>query len=473
MAAPDTRKILRIGVIQGGTIIEERLLRKRESVTVGSAFKNTFSLAAGGAPASYPLFEVRGGEYFLNFEADMKGRVSVGSGVHTLASLRENGRAQRHGKGWTVALDERSRGKVELADVIFLFQFVAPPPARPAPKLPVALRGGPLTFLTNAVELSGTFGVSLLLSMLLQVGFVTYLVLEVPPPPRPTGVSDLPDEIRMILREAEEEPVEVAQENNEDAEAVAESAVEEAPAEAEPEEQPEEQPREANNEPRGNDEPQSREVQLQVARERAREASVFGALVTSENGDGGVMDQVLGISDRRVEHLMARQRASGGEGGIARSSGSTGSADPSGEGDTVAVEVGGGRTREAAEQVESGGERERVRVEANIRQSTARTAGSGRLDSDYLDRVLRQRVRDIRRCYERVLPDNPDLSGRLVVQFTVGASGRVDDVSLPENEVGAQVGDCVEGRVRRWRFDPPEGGSVTVRKTYILEPGGG
>ena len=470
MAGPDTRKILRIGVIQNGTIIEERLLRKREAVSVGTNFKNTFCVSAPDVPAQFPLFDVRGGKYHLNFGTKMVGRVSIGQGVHTLSSLRDHGKAVNKGKHWTVGLDERSRGKVEIGDIIFLFQFITPPPTRPAPQLPVALRGGALTFLNNSVELTGMFGVSLLLSMLVQVGFITYLVLLVPPPPRPTGVADLPDEIRMYLTDTDEqEEIELPDiESDAVADANTESAVEAAAAEVEPE--PEENTGRDRSESDSEREPISREVQLEMDRERVRDASVFGSLTASEEGIGDPMSQVFNMTDRRVSHVMRRQQARG-EGSLASRSGS---ADPSSEtGSTVDVNVGGSSTtRNAAENVESAREREQVRVQANIRQSRTQTAGSGSLDVEYLNRVLRQRVREVRRCYERVLPDDPDLGGRLRLQFTIDSRGRVENPRLLENEVGDRVGDCVLGRVRRWRFDPPEGGSVTVRKTFILEPAG-
>lgn len=472
MAGPESSKILRIGVIQNGTIIEERLMRKREAVTVGTSFKNTFCVSAQDVPPHFSLFELKGGKYQLNFDPKMSGRVSVGQGVHTLASLRTNGKAQNKGKHWTVELDERSRGKVEIGDIIFLFQFIAPPPARPAPQLPVALRGGAMTFLNNTVELSGTFGVALLLSFLFQVGSVTYLVLEVPPPPRPTGVADLPDEIRMILRESQEpeEPLEVDVNDtelaeNDDAESAVEAPVED--EEPEVQEQPEREQQAEREAP-----PVSREAQLEMRRERVREVSVFGAISSSEDGVGDPMSQVFNMTDRRVSHVMRRQQARG-EGGLASSTGTVGSADPSSEtGSTVDVNVGSSRTREAAENVETGREREQVRVSANIRESRTQTAGSGSLDQDSLNRVLRQRVRDVRRCYERVLPDNPDLGGRVRLQFTINSRGRVENPRLVDNEVGDRVGDCILGRVRRWRFDSPEGGSVTVRKTFILSPAG-
>jgi hypothetical protein len=42
MATQEPQKILRLGVIQGGNIVEEKLLRVPETVTVGQGAKNTF-----------------------------------------------------------------------------------------------------------------------------------------------------------------------------------------------------------------------------------------------------------------------------------------------------------------------------------------------------------------------------------------------------------------------------------------------
>ena len=39
-------KVLRVGVILGGKIVEERLIRTRETVTIGQSAKNTFSIPA-------------------------------------------------------------------------------------------------------------------------------------------------------------------------------------------------------------------------------------------------------------------------------------------------------------------------------------------------------------------------------------------------------------------------------------------
>ena len=51
-------KILRIGIIQGGRIVEERLVRKRENITIGQSAKNMFVVPSDALPRHWLLFEV-------------------------------------------------------------------------------------------------------------------------------------------------------------------------------------------------------------------------------------------------------------------------------------------------------------------------------------------------------------------------------------------------------------------------------
>ena len=67
MAEPRQDLILRIGVIRSGKIIEEKLIRKRTSVTVGTSTRNTIILPATDAPKSFTVFELKGHDYFLGF----------------------------------------------------------------------------------------------------------------------------------------------------------------------------------------------------------------------------------------------------------------------------------------------------------------------------------------------------------------------------------------------------------------------
>ena len=124
MATQQARKILRIGVIQNGTIIEERLFRKAHPITIGKHHRNTFSIFAPVMPSTHTLFEVKGGKYHLVFDATMTGRISVAGAVFTIDGLRGEKRAVRRGNHWSIPLDLRSRGKLVIGDIIFLFQGI-------------------------------------------------------------------------------------------------------------------------------------------------------------------------------------------------------------------------------------------------------------------------------------------------------------------------------------------------------------
>ena len=118
-------KILRVGIIRKGKIVEERLLRKKQDVTVGSLGKNTFSVTGSALPKSVKLFSVaRNGQYNLEFSEDMDGRVFLGDKVQKLNELRDRDETVRKGKVSIVSLTELSRGKVILGDVTFLLSLI-------------------------------------------------------------------------------------------------------------------------------------------------------------------------------------------------------------------------------------------------------------------------------------------------------------------------------------------------------------
>src|SRR5262245_49036136 len=133
-------RILRIGVLLGGKIVEERLIRERTSVTIGQSMRNTFSIPVEGLPLELTLFSLEDGKYSLRFLDKMDGRLSAGETVTTLDALKGRG-ATNHGGYWQVPLSENSRGKLSVGDLTILFQFVTEPPRQPKPMLPASVRG--------------------------------------------------------------------------------------------------------------------------------------------------------------------------------------------------------------------------------------------------------------------------------------------------------------------------------------------
>ena len=64
MAKADA-KILRVGIIQGGKIVEERLMRRRERITIGQSPKNTFTSQSASCPTAYLFSKLETGTTIL------------------------------------------------------------------------------------------------------------------------------------------------------------------------------------------------------------------------------------------------------------------------------------------------------------------------------------------------------------------------------------------------------------------------
>jgi len=123
------RRILRIGVLLGGKIVEERLIRERAPVSIGQSAKNTFSVPLENLPREWTLFSLDGDHYRLQFGPKMDGRVSDGSQVYTFDQVK-GGKAIQQGDHWLMPLSDQARGKVSIGDLTLLFQFVTEPPRR-------------------------------------------------------------------------------------------------------------------------------------------------------------------------------------------------------------------------------------------------------------------------------------------------------------------------------------------------------
>jgi len=135
------QRILRIGVIRGGKIIEEKLVRRRIPVSVGTATRNSIVLPSTSAPKSFSLFEVKANDYYLAFTDEMTGRISVGEKAADLQSLKAQNLVRRVGNINYLKLSDASRGRVSVGECIILFQFVNAPPEPVRPQLPATVRG--------------------------------------------------------------------------------------------------------------------------------------------------------------------------------------------------------------------------------------------------------------------------------------------------------------------------------------------
>lgn len=133
-------RVPRIAMVVGGRIVEERLFRSAEAITVGTAEDATFTVAGAAMPERFVLVERVGTKHYLRFAFGMTGRIALGNERHDLASLRERTHESRGAR--RVELTDDARGKIVLGGVTFLFQLVPAPPMATTPRLPLGVLDG-------------------------------------------------------------------------------------------------------------------------------------------------------------------------------------------------------------------------------------------------------------------------------------------------------------------------------------------
>ncbi len=94
------------------------------------------------------------------------------------------------------------------------------------------------------------------------------------------------------------------------------------------------------------------------------------------------------------------------------------------------------------------------------------TSIEGGLDRDVIADYIKRHLGQIRYCYERQLSSDKNLYGKVMVRFTIGASGAVGDPKIDNSTMrNAMVEGCILRRVANWKFPEPKGGTM-VKVSY-------
>jgi outer membrane biosynthesis protein TonB len=449
-------KILRIGIIQGGRIVEERLVRKRESITIGQSAKNTFVVLSDALPRNWLLFEASGTQYIAHFSDGMDARIAVGNEIISLSQLKQTGKIQKRGASWVLPLDERARGKITLADMTILFQFVTPPPPQPRPQLPASVRGSALT------GLDWFFTTVAAMSFLLHLMLVIYL-RNVDWPRKP-DIEAVPDRfVQMVVKKEEKKPEE-------------KKVVDEKKAEDEKKDEKKKGEDEAKKQPKKEltDEERAKMAEAKAkadAERRARladqvkQTGLLKLLGAKAEGDGSIAD-VLGKGDVDRDQEKAFQGVGGV--GVASGSDSLRGIKAGGSGSGRVAEVGGLRGGGSIAGGGTGAGAGERTVKAAIKTETP--AVDGELDPNMVAKEVRSRLGAIKACYERALKRNPNLSGKVVIHWTITQAGTVSGVDVEQDTLGdAEVASCIKALIARWRFPAPAGGSVDVSFPFVFQ----
>jgi TonB family protein len=438
---------MRIGIVQGGRIIEERLIRSRENISLGWSSKATFAVPSEALPKQWLLFEITPRGYIARFADAMDARIAVGNEVISLAQLKQAGRIRRQGNAWLLLLDERSRGKIAVGDLTILFQFVTPPLPQPRPRLPASVRGSWMTGLDWAFTAIGSA------SFLAHLAFVMYL-RNVDWPRKP-DIEEIPDRFVQIMAKAKppEPPKnqitkdDSAEEKKPDKSASSGAAKNTAKRELSPAEK----------------------ARLDAERrarlsEQVRNTGILKLLGAKADGSGSIAD-VLGKGDVDRDQEKAFQ----GVGGlaVATSEASLRGVKSGTGGSGKVADIGSLRGAGAIAGGTTGAGATEKRVSGVVRSEAP--AVDGALDPALVSKEVRARIGAVKACYERALKRNPNLSGKIKVRWTITAAGTVSGVEISDDSMGdSEVSSCIKQLVARWRFPAPSGGSVEVEFPFVF-----
>ena len=421
-------RILRIGVLLGGKIVEERLIRERAPVTIGQSMRNTFSIPVDGLPLEFTLFALNEHRYSLRFLPRMDGRLSdAGGQVNTLDALKARG-AQNHGNFFQVPLTESARGKLSFGDLTILFQFVTEPPRQPKPMLPASVRG---TFADRFdPRLSVIMGASIIVHFaIVIVALFTDVQID-------NGIAE-----RAYNLTFKQDTYTVDLTQPKDAGSAGSAAA------------PEKTPEKAAPRPKTPEKGDDGKAKADQVALQEQEAAKFADLLTGEGKNGtseGDMSKrrpgaELGAQINEVRESGTQVKVGGGAGRTSRGDGDvrvgTGHG-PNIQGPGGTESAGGGKT---AEKGPSG----------RISVADKQTFDESTLTPDIvMSKIQSAYMAGLKRCYREYLKKDASARGKVTLSLTINETGRT--VKGAAKGFAGEVDDCISNLMTGWRFPIPK-----------------
>lgn len=426
-------KVLRIGVVQAGRVIEERILKQRTTISIGPNEKATFVVQNQNVPPNFKLFERVEDDYCLNFIDGMTGRVALSTGITDIAALRNQ--AKKVGNAYQVRISEETRGKIVVGDTTFLFQFVVAPPVQPRPQLPLAVKGG----LSQNIDWPLTVIASF--SFMLHFGIIGAMYSDwVDPVVRhENNTAGLVDLVKSVPQPPEiEKPAQPDKPAESTPKPKETSAVQRPEASA---------PTATTSRPRVTEGQATRLVQQAERMEIALLASLTGNSAVGRALDRSEVP-VTDLSEiaKQTTGATADAPTLGGHTGpmVARKNGLN--------------DIVGSTTTRAVTRAGDGRDVEGPKADAQPERVAASVPISD------VDRVVAGLRPKFKSCYQKGLARDPNMAGRVVLATKVAPTGEVGKVDIASNTgLSPEVANCIAGALRDANFAAPGGNGSTIQ----------
>ena len=446
-----TEKVLRVGVIYNGKIIDEQVFRKPETIYVGDTSKAHFVVPSSNLPSRFPIFYYKSGKYELVIMENMSGKVFLKGKVIDIEEVIKKGLLKKRGNAYILPLSTDARGKVLVGSAIVLFQFVVPPAKPPKLRLPRSIRGS----WTQMID----WPLTAILSTVFLVGYSFLYWLYGLPDPAPKTLDQIDNRFaRLIAPEIppiEEKP---AEEKKVETEGSGKIAKKEETSGGEEVSKKKRGPRDAAT--------RAQEEAMRIAELKKKVAGVgLLKLIGSTGADGsaGIISDVLGEGgkDRDIDSALAGVKQIG----IATDAGQRSRKGDAGA--TESAKIDDLKVAATSGNVKVSGMREKEIVGST---KIGEPEVEGALDQASITKIVKQNSAAIQRCYEKALKTNPQLKGKIAVTWMINQDGRAEMVEITEDTMkDAGVAACIKGVVSRWRFQKPEA-PASVTFPFVFSP---
>ena len=428
-------KVLEIAHLWSDQVLEVESYKKPKTVLIGGDENNDYVLEDSVLEQPrFPLVVYQENDgYSLNFSPRMEGMVKRQGQQYSLEEVVSSGIAteSRHARGgYTIELTRDTSVRLDFGGNTFLVHF-APLPAVAGGTL--AVERAPIVYQSISLALHVAF---MILVFTLPDGYGQLELYD----------HDAEDRFAELMQPPEEEEEEELDEDWLDDDDAEDESEAEAPDEDEVEDVDE-------LEIEGEEDMDEEELQEARDREIARDAGALAAF------DGDPQQAIGGDAQTALADMDADHSASG-VGGLGLAGAGRGGAE--GEEGVGRANVGTGGGAGAGDADADLGDRDTINPE--VIPDEPETQGA--LDREIIQRVVRQHRREIQHCYEQQLQRNPDLDGRITMQWTISPAGDVVAASVEETTMNSpEVERCMAQRIQRWSFPEPDGGGI-VRVNY-------
>ncbi|MBK8170925.1 MAG: AgmX/PglI C-terminal domain-containing protein [Sandaracinaceae bacterium] len=447
---------LRVAFLWNGSLLGEELIEARKPVILGGTeglFPLPDTVVADGADVT--LLEPTGAGYRLNIARGMGGSIWMGGEEKRVKDIVASG-----GGGPSLGPDDY--GVITLGSIAIFFQGVR------------GARTPERSFLALDGSLASSFG----LSVFLHIAAFILLILAHREMPEVDPLELSTDVIRRFMVTPPPESI-VEEARRESGTNTEDPGVHDNADTG--------GTRDKGEEGRvGHEDAQQENTEIQGENRgevatKVRQMGLLGVLSGgggNQNAIASVLDDMPSVSDMLSGTNAANTivgRGSGGRGlrGTGGGGGGTGPGNlfgAGGVGTGGGVGSGGGLGRGGGGIGAKGRPREEVRVSLQMSQPRV----SGYLSPEQINRVVRANQAAIRYCYELQVQRQPNLRGRIEIQWRINLQGSVTTARVESSSMhSADVEGCIVRQIRRWRFDQPDGGEVVVSYPFIFGVQGG